>query len=179
MRPVLAPALAALSSLLLLTGCGAGFGAQTIEPYSAADGVVGNSGDIRVLNALVVAAPDTTRGVISFTIVNRGQRDDRLTGITSPGGDVDLTGNADLIAGQARRFGAATNPSATISNLTRPPGEIITLRLTFARTEPVTLRTLVVPATGEYAEVTPGPETPEPSPSPTDSSSASPSPSES
>jgi hypothetical protein len=177
MRPVLAPVVVALSSVVLLTGCGAGFNAQTIQPYSATDGAIGNSGDIRVLNALVVAAPDQTRGVISLTIVNRGDRDDRLTGITSNAGDIDLTGRTDLLAGRAVRFGAATNPSATISNLTQSPGMNIRLRLTFTRTEPISLDTVVVPATGVYADVTPGPETPEPSPSPTDS--ASPSPSES
>jgi len=169
--------LLALSALVLVTGCAAGLQAQTIKPYSPTDGVMGNSGTIRVLNALVVADGTSGTGVVSLTIVNRGNEDDSLTGLTSPDGTVDLTGTGDLPAGQAVRFGAATEPSATISDLQSKPGENITLVLTFARTRPIRLDTIVAPATGAYADLTPGPATPadEPSDTPTDESSASPS----
>jgi hypothetical protein len=172
---MLAPVLLALSALVLATGCAAGLSAQTIKPYSPADGVTGDSGDIRVLNALVVADATGTTGVVSLTIVNRGNQDNSLTDITSPDGNVDLTGTRDLPAGQAVRFGATTEPSATISDLTSKPGENITLVLTFARAEPLRLHTIVLPATGAYAELTPGPETPadQSSDTPTDESSAS------
>jgi hypothetical protein len=178
-RPVLTPVLLALSALVLATGCAAGLHAQTLEPYSPADGVVANSGDIRVLNALVVA-DGTGGGVISLTIVNRGNRDNSLTDITSPDGTVDLTGTRDLPAGHAVRFGAATEPSATIADLTEKAGQTITLTLTFARVEPITLDTVVLPAKGAYADLTPGPETPvetteTPTDESTDTSSASPS----
>lgn len=169
-RPLLTPALLAATTVALLTGCAAGQGAQSIKPYAPADGVVANSGDIRVLNALVVAGEGSTDGVVSLTIVNRGDRDDQLTGLTSKDGTVDLTGSGALAPGSAVRFGAGTDPAATISGLTSAPGREITLQLSFARTEPITLRTVVVPATGAYAELTPGPATPaEDTPSPTDS----------
>ncbi|MGZ4595994.1 MAG: hypothetical protein ACXV4A_14550 [Actinomycetes bacterium] len=187
-RPVLIPVLAAVASLALLTGCGAGFSAQTVQTYAPADGVLGNNGSIRVVNALVVAGDGATTGVVSMSVVNVGDRADRLTGIESSGGTVDLTGSGVLRAGQSVRFGAGTDPAATIGGLTARPGKAITLRLTFARSEPITLRTVVVPATGDYAQLTPGPETPAAeSPSPSDSptssestsGSASPSPSSS
>jgi hypothetical protein len=174
-RPVLTPVLLALLPLVLATGCAAGLHAQTLEPYAPADGVVANSGDIRVLNALVVA-DGTGGGVVSFTIANRGNRDDSLTDLTSPDGTIDLTGTRDLPAGQAVRFGAATEPSATIADLKRQPGQNITLTLTFARVEPITLDTVVVQALGFYSELTPGPETPvDTTEDSTDSPSASPS----
>jgi hypothetical protein len=176
-RPVLTPVLIALSTLALSAGCAAGNNAQTLKPYSPADGVVANSGSIRVLNALVVADPAGTTGVVSLTIVDRGNRGDSLTGLTSPDGSVDLTGTRDLPAGGAVRFGATTEPSATISDLTKKAGENITLLMTFARTEPITLHTVVVPATGAYADITPGPETPveeTPTDEATDTSTASP-----
>jgi hypothetical protein len=176
-RPVLTPVLFALTPLVLVTGCAAGMNAQTLKPYAPADGVVANSGTIRVLNALEVEY-SSGAGVVSLTIVNRGKRGDSLTDLTSPDGSVDLTGNRDLPAGQAVRFGPTTSPSATISSLTKPPGRAITLRLAFSHTLPITLHTVVVPASGAYADITPGPETPSESQTPTDvaTDTASPSP---
>ena len=58
------------------------------------------------------------------------------------------------------RFGATTEPSATISDLTKQPGATITLRFVFARTNPITLETVILPATGAYTSLTPGPVTP-------------------
>ena len=73
------------------------------------------------------------------------------------------------------RFGATTEPSATISDLTRKAGQEISLTLSFAHNEPLTVRTLVLPATGAYADITPGPQTPvETTDTPTDTSTASP-----
>jgi hypothetical protein len=175
-RPLLIPVLLALTPLVLVTGCAAGMNAQTLKPYAPADGVVANSGSIRVLNALVVEDPTGT-GVVSLTIVNRGNRKDNLTDLTSPDGSVDLTGTRDLPAGAAVRFGPTTSPSATISSLVKPPGATITLRLAFQHTLPITLHTVVVPATGAYADITPGPETPSESQTPSDLSTDTSSPS--
>jgi hypothetical protein len=150
---------AAVAVTALLAGCAAGFEATSVEPYAPSDGIMADSGQIRVLNALVVATSTLSSGVISATIVNRGEVDDRLTGITSPDGTVDLTGRGDLPAADAVPLGAETDPSATISGLTKLPGETITLRVTFRRADPVTIHTVVVPATGDYASITPGPTT--------------------
>jgi hypothetical protein len=175
-RTALTPVLLALTPLALATGCAAGMNAQTLKPYAPADGVVANSGNIRVLNALVVE-DSTATGVVSLTIVNRGDKDDSLTDLTSPDGSVDLTGTRDLPAGAAVRFSATTEPSATISSMVKPPGQTITLRLSFTHSRPITLHTVVVPAAGAYADITPGPETPSDSPTPTELSTDTSSPS--
>lgn len=159
-RPAFVPVLAVISALALLTGCGAGIGAQSLQTYAPADGVLADNGSVRVLNALVVAGDSASTGVLSMTLVNVDDRDDRLSDITSTGGTVDLTGTRGLAAGRSVRFGAGTATAATIDELTRRPGQTVTLHLTFARSEPITLRTVVVPARGDYAEITPGPETP-------------------
>jgi hypothetical protein len=142
---------------VLLTGCGAGFNATAVQPYAASDGVEANSGDIRVVNALVVASPSITSGVISATIVNRGTRTDTLTGISSPDGTVHFSGPATLAPGVATALGAGTDPGATITGLTRLAGETITLHMTFRDAHPVTLHTVVVAAGGPYASVTAAP----------------------
>ena len=54
----------------LLTACGAGFDATAIQPYSPSDGTMANTGDIRIQNALVVASPTVSTGVIVASIAN-------------------------------------------------------------------------------------------------------------
>jgi len=151
---VLAAATAVLSAALL-TGCASGFNATSIKPYAPSDGVEANTGDIRILNLLVVSTG--ANGVVSGSIVNRGTSRDALTDLTSPDGTVDLTGNGKIPPKAAIRLGAGTETSATISGLTKLPGETITLKLTFRRADPVTIRTLVVPASGDYSSITPAP----------------------
>lgn len=138
--------------MALLTGCSTGFNATSSEPYAPSDGVQAVSGDIRVLNALVVAGSAGTTGVVGTTIANTGDRDDRLTDITSPDGTIVLSGSRDLPAGDAVALGAGTDPSATVTGLTKAVGEQITLRFSFARAEPVTVHTVVLAATGYYAD---------------------------
>jgi copper(I)-binding protein len=156
-RTAAATAVSAVAVAALLAGCAAGFDATAAQPYAPADGVLANSGDLRLQNALVVASDSISSGVISATITNRGDTDDELTGLTTPDGTVDLTGDGALPAGTAVRLGSDTDLSATISGLTALPGETITLRLTFARAEPLKVRTVVVPAEGPYASITPLP----------------------
>jgi copper(I)-binding protein len=146
---------AAAAAVSLVAGCSAGFEATAVKPYAPADGILADSGDIRVLNALVVAGDAGRTGVVSMTIANRGDQDDRLTGVTTGAGTADLGGDTALPAGGAVRFGSGTDASVTISGMTRLAGESIRLRLTFARNQPVTIDTVVVPATGDYAELTP------------------------
>jgi hypothetical protein len=112
-----------------------------------------------------------------MVVVNRGSQDDRVTDITTPSGSVAVSGDDELLAGGSLAFGA-TGTTATVSGLDRSPGQQITLKVAFARAEPVTLRTVVVQATDEYASLTPSPS---PTPTPTESETAteSPSPSES
>lgn len=148
-------AVLAVLSAVLLAGCAAGFGATSIKPYAPSDGILANSGNLRILNILVVSTGPS--GVVSASIVNRGRASDALTGLTTPDGTVDLTGAGRLRPKGALRLGADTGTSATISGLTKLPGEAITLRLTFQRADPVTIRTVVVPATGNYASITPAP----------------------
>lgn len=165
--PALAAALLA-GATLLLAGCGSGFGAVTTQPYAPSDGVMGQSGRIRVLNALVVAPENGSEGVVSMTIVNRGSRPERLVGLASDAGTVDLTGDRTLAPGTAVAFTAGSDPAATIQGLRVQPGQTLKLRLAFRNTTPITLDTVVVPPTGPYASLTPEP-TPTPTPSRTPS----------
>lgn len=156
-RALVAASVATLLAGPLLAGCSAGFDATSRQPYSPSDGINATSGDLRVLNALVVKAEDGSDGLISAGLVNNGDRDDRLTEITSPAGAVSVSGSKTLPAGESVTLGSGTQAQATVSGLTKEPGETITLRLAFGRTAPVTIRTVVVAATGDYADLAPAP----------------------
>lgn len=151
-------------TLALLAGCSSGFEATSLKPYSPADGIQADSGDLRVLNALVVAGEDGSTGLVSATVVNRGDRNDRLTDVTSPDATIVLAGTSDLPASGALTLGSGTDPSASATGLGKAAGENISLTFSFARTSPVTVRTVVVAATGYYAEMGPSPATSPPSP---------------
>lgn len=139
----------------LLTGCSAGDDATSRQPYAPADGIYADSGSIRALNVLVVASEGASEGVVLMALANRGTRSDRLTAIDSSAGTVELSSPVELPPGGAVRFGSDADESVSITGLTRAPGETIELTLSFERAEPVTLRTVVMPATGDYADITP------------------------
>jgi hypothetical protein len=154
-QPARLALLAAVASAALLTGCAAGFNAQTSQGYAPADGVQADQGDIRVNDALVVVPDDGSTGVINITVVNRGSQPDRITDITSPSGSVELAGDTTLAPGQADIYTATSSPSALMTNVIASPGQMITLKLDFERSAPLTIRTVVEPTTGDYATVTP------------------------
>ncbi len=154
-RALLAATAAVASAGALLAGCSTGFSATSAEPYAPSDGLQATSGDLKVLNALVVSAETGSDGLVSATIANQGDSDDRLTDITSPDGTVTLTGSDQLPAGGTVTLGSGTDTEASISGLSKDPGETIRIKFTFGRAEPVTLDTVVVDATGDYADLTP------------------------
>lgn len=150
----------------LLSGCGSGFDATSTKPYSPSDGIRADSGDIRVLNALVVASETGSDGTVSATVVNQGNRVDRLTGITSPDGTVELSGTGALPAGGSITLGPAGDTTASLRDLASSAGQTVTLELAFARTDTVRLTTVIVAATGDYAELAPSPAASASTPSP-------------
>jgi hypothetical protein len=154
-------ALLSTVALAVLAGCAAN--GSPITSYAPADGVLVTAGPLKVQNALVVAPEEGGDGVLSMTIYNGGTEAEQLAAVETDAGQVDYTGSRELPPGGSVTFGARSNPSVTISGLSAVPGEAIRLRLVLEQGEPVTIRTVVVPATGYYAEFTPAPA---PSPSP-------------
>jgi hypothetical protein len=70
---------------------------------------------------------------------------------------VQLAGDTTLTPGDPDTYTATSSPSAVMTNVIASPGQNITLTLTFARTAPLKITTVVEPATGVYATVTPAP----------------------
>lgn len=156
-----------------LAGCSSGFDATSTQDYAPSDGIVAGDGDIRVLNALVVATEGADEGVVSMTVVNRGETSDRITAIRSDAGDVTLGGDTSLPPGAAVSFGTE-EATATVTGLTKEPGQAVALTVRFAKAEPLTFRTVIVLGTDDYASLTP-PTSPTPTPTPTETPSETPS----
>jgi hypothetical protein len=164
---------------VLATGCSSGFNATARQSYAPGDGVQAGTGDLRVVSALVVSPEDSDDGVILMAVVNNGDQDEEITSVEADEGEVDYTGSHTIPAGETVLFSAESDPSATVRNLSTAPGEAITVKISFAEAEPISLRTVVVPATGDYASITPAavptPTVSEPSATPSGSVSPEPS----
>ena len=92
----------------------------------------------------MVAAEDADDGVVSMTVVNRGETSDRITGIRSDAGDVTLGGDTSLPPGAADlvRHGGGDRHGRPGS--AKEPGQAVALTVRFAKAEPLTFRTVIV-----------------------------------
>lgn len=147
-----------------LAGCGAGNTTTSRMDYAPADGLIATSGNIRALNVLVVASEGSSDGLVVMTLANKGTSGDRLTDIQSSSGSVELSGPTTIEAGQALTFGADTETTAVVRGLDVKPGEAVEVTLNFENAAPISLNTVVMPADGDYATLTPSA-----SPTPTES----------
>jgi hypothetical protein len=141
----------AIAALLLapaLTACG--FSQQTDQVYQPAVGVNDRSGQIDILNALIVSGEDGS-GTFAGTLVNKNTTEaDTLDSVTGPGitasrrsVEIPAGGNA-LLADTGR---------VTVTGDGIAPGKFVELTLAFASGQSTTVKVPVVAAEGDYAEV--------------------------
>jgi hypothetical protein len=129
------------------TGCAAGFNDQSQKPFAPSIGAVGQIGAVKVLNSVVVTDPTgATAGQLLSVFVNTGSTPDELTGveveggspITIPGGSLTLD---PLVA---NGFGDPYTNIASLTSLSRTPGQQVLVRYTFRNAGVLQLSTLVV-----------------------------------
>lgn len=138
----------AIAALLpLLTACG--FSAQTDQVYQAPVGVNDRSGDVDILNALVVSGQEGS-GTFAGTLVNTVDRDDTLdsvsgSGITAARRTVDVPAD-DVVP-------LADKGQITLSGSTIKAGSFVELTFGFASGQTTTMKVPVVAASGDYADV--------------------------
>jgi hypothetical protein len=141
-------AIAALLLAPVLTACG--FSEQTDQVYQPAVGVNDRSGQIDILNALIVSGEDGS-GTFAGTLVNKNTTEsDTLDSVTGPGitssrrsVEIPAGGNA-LLADTGR---------VTVTGTGIEPGKFVELTLGFASGQSTTVKVPVVAAEGDYAEV--------------------------
>ena len=151
----------AIAALLLapaLTACG--FNEQTDQVYQAAVGVNDRSGDVDILNGLVVSGQDGS-GTFAGTLVNTTNEDDTLesvsgSGITAARRTVDVPAEGSVPL--------AEKGQVSVQGSGIKPGSFVELTFSFSSGQTTTMKVPVVAATGDYADVT-QPASPSASPS--------------
>ncbi|RNL66115.1 hypothetical protein EFK50_00335 [Nocardioides marmoriginsengisoli] len=151
----------AIGAVLLVPLLGAcGFGAQTDQVYQAAVGVNDHSGDVFVLNAVIVSGTDGS-GTFAGTLVNKTDDVVQVGPVTGEG-ITSETGGGETLEVPANGHNNLGAPGETVppAKLTIAgaadaitPGKYVKLVFTFSAGPSVTLTVPVVDASGDYADV--------------------------
>lgn len=156
-----------LGAALTLTGCG--FDAQTLQPYTPADGVNLTQDTLKVRNLLIIV-DDAGKGRLSGQLTN-GSKADTLTGVSGTALKVDGTPAGAITAATP----SVKIPAGGMAVLTQPGNEVTLsspdlkaglgsqLKLTFASGVTMDARVPVVSASNPiYAEAAGGSAAPSP-----------------
>lgn len=139
-------AAAVLLAAPALSSCGVSFGAQTDQVYNPSVGVDDRSGQVDVLNALIVSGTDGSGTVVATLVNNDQQTDDTLKGVSGAGKDAGMTvkpgGDTSIPAGGLLNL--ATKGAVTIRGQRVVPGNFVTITFSFDRAQSVTLDVPVV-----------------------------------
>lgn len=138
-----------------ISGCGSTLW-PTDEPYNPGVGVNDRAGSVNVLNALVVSgAPGS--GTFIATLVNRDSATaDQLISVDVEGMTVGGGVNPALPASSSLNLASAVG-GVVVSGDPKllAAGRFISVRLTFAKAEPVTIKVPIVANRGPYADLAP------------------------
>jgi len=139
-------AAAVLLAAPALSSCGVSFGAQTDQVYNPSVGVDDRSGQVDVLNALIVSGTNGSGTVVATLVNNDQQTDDTLKGVSGAGKDAGMTvkpgGDTTIPAGGLLNL--ATKGAVTIHGQRVVPGNFVTITFSFDRAQSVTLDVPVV-----------------------------------
>jgi hypothetical protein len=145
---------------LTLTSCGSGLNAATRNITQVTDGVEetidieGNK--IKIVNFLLVATEDGSAVVVG-TILNAGETDDQILGISVAGSQATLTGESILKPSQPLRFeGDSANAKAVFPLVGAKPGTHVDVTIGFARAGLVNLEVIIRDKRDDFANVTAG-----------------------
>jgi hypothetical protein len=162
-------------AILLLTSCTVNFNEQTDKVYNPSAGVDDRSGEVDVLNALVVSGSEGS-GTVVATLVNNDQaRADKLREVTGSGPDASLkvTTGGDTTIANGGLLNLATDGRIAVRGDAVQAGRLVTLTFTFERAKAITVDAPVVARTAQYADVRVPGAAPSASASPSGSASAS------
>ncbi len=166
-------AAALLVAAPLLVSCG--FGEQTDQVYNAATGVDDRSGQVDVLNAMIVSGSDGSGTVVAGLVNKDVQHADRLTGIS---GGQGATTQGPSGAGTTVPAGGMVSLSDSgdwsVSGPAVKAGLFATLTFSFQRAQSVTLDVPVVSASDPTFSRVPLPGASSSAASPSASPSATP-----
>jgi hypothetical protein len=146
-------AVAVMLAVPVLASCG--FDEQTDQDYTPTTGVHDRSGDVDVLDALIVSGTNGSGTVVAGLVNNDNSNADKLTGVTGAGEDQSVTVNLgspiDIPAGGSYQL--ADKGQVTAKGDQVVPGHFVRITFTFDRAEAITVDVPVVAHSGDYASV--------------------------
>ena len=138
-----------------VSSCGVNFGEQTDQVYNPSVGVDDRSGQVDVLNALIVSGSNGSGTVVATLVNNDQQNGDTLKGVAGAGKDAGMTvklgGDTKIPAGGLLNLATQSNVTARDKRIV--PGYFVEITFSFDRGEAITLEVPVVPHSGAYADV--------------------------
>ena len=169
------PTLALAAALPILAGCGPS-NVGTSTPYDPSDGVSTSVGAILARNLVLVGSVAGQPGLVSGVLLNEsaaaitvslasGQA--QAVSVDVPAGGSVLLGASPSDPAATPVAGAAINAVVQFDALAKPAGAVVPLSLSTPGGGTTTVQVPVLPATFEYAGITPAPTlTPTPTPTP-------------
>ncbi|MET0741452.1 MAG: hypothetical protein ABWZ26_07895 [Candidatus Nanopelagicales bacterium] len=149
-------------AFVVTTGCAAGFDAPTEEEYAPGDGVIGQVGDLKLRNVLLVTDVDDENAAVIGVVVNDGLEDDRLVGLAVDGEQVRAELPAEVEAGQTLSIGPVdADLVATAARIDFEAGDFVEVEFEFDSAGTITLQALALAPRGIYEDYAPeAPATP-------------------
>lgn len=142
-----------------LAGCSVTSPAVVNTPYAASDGINADlpGTDVVLRNLIIIGDEKGGEAELIGSVVNTGTADARIT-LQAAAGETGQPSQTPVTvaAGQAVQFGPASNQTEVlISDLAVEPGAVTGLTASTTSGGRVDLNVPVLPAEGDYAEVTP------------------------
>jgi hypothetical protein len=144
-------------TVVVTTGCAAGFDAPTEEEYAPGDGVIGQVGDLKLRNVLLVTDEDNDNAAVVAVVVNDGLEDDELTGIRVDDQPVSSDGlPAPVDAEDALSIGPMdADIEATATRIDFIAGDFVDVEFEFESAGTITLQALAYAPRGIYEDYAP------------------------
>ncbi len=146
-----------VTAALLLSGCAAGFSAQTLQPYQPGEGISSRSGQVYAINTLVVT-DGKGNGTVVAALINQKSKQDALMSVAATdtrGSTLKVQalprGGISLPYGQSVQL--ADSGAVRISGTGLEAGMFITLTFAFSQAAPVKIMVPVVNRGSIYAKV--------------------------
>ncbi|MDX6300411.1 MAG: hypothetical protein QOF53_1625 [Nocardioidaceae bacterium] len=142
----------------VLSSCTVNFGEQTDQPYNPSAGVDDRTGEVDVLNALVVSGAKGSGTVIATLVNNNQTKSDSLRGVSGAGSDssVKVTPGGKTTIPPGGLLNLANDGRVFVRGARVVPGNFVSLTFTFQRARAITVDVPVLNANSStiYSGVT-------------------------
>ncbi len=145
----------ALASSLLVSGCAAGFDAQTNQQGNSGNGRTADVDNIQIRNAVIVVDEKSQEtGTLVATIISKNESD-LLVGIeinpaiTAGGSAIELKQDMAVAIG----YNSDTSIALSTTGAALTSGQFVDVNFVFGKNKSIKLSLLVVENTGYYSDV--------------------------